>query len=601
MDDKIKTAWDLSGLLASDDDPRADDLIKQAQEAYQKFVNEWESRTDYLAEPTVLKEALDDYESLAKDFDGVGSVGYYFYLRYHQNQTDPKIKSKNNSIYELEVKLANSVEFFTNRLAKISAENQKVMLASPLLESYRHFLEKLFESAKYVLTEPEEKILNLKNATSFGNWVRMVREFISKEVRQVIDEDGQPVQKTFTELLELIDSKNKEVRDTSAKAINEVFDKHVDSAEHELNNILLDKKLTDELRGILRPDLPRHIDDDIDTDVVDKLIETVASRFDLAHRYYALKAKLLGVEKLAYHERNLTLGALNQKYPFSRVVDVVGGAFDELDPEFGEIFRSMIQAGQVDVYPAKGKYGGAFCVHKRLKDPTYILLNHTDRLNDVLTLGHEMGHAINNVLIARAQNALNNDTPLSTAEVASTFMEDFVFARAQQDYTTADRLYLIMEKLNDDISSIFRQVACYQFEQDLHKSYREKSYLTKEEIGALFTKHMSAYMGDAVEQSPGSQNWWVYWSHIRSFFYVYSYASGQLISKALQNMVRQDKTAITQVKKFLSAGLSKSPKELFLDMGIDITDRNFWNKGLDEVEQLLSQAESLAGQQQPSN
>jgi len=158
-----------------------------------------------------------------------------------------------------------------------------------------------------------------------------------------------------------------------------------------------------------------------------------------------------------------------------------------------------------------------------------------------------------------------------------------------------------MEKLNDDISSIFRQVACYKFEQDLHKSYREKNYLTKEEIGALFTKHMSAYMGDAVEQSPGSQNWWVYWSHIRSFFYVYSYASGQLISKALQNMVRQDKTAIEKVKKFLSAGLSKSPKELFLDMGIDITDRNFWNKGLGEVEQLLSQAESLAGRQPPSN
>jgi len=601
MDDKIKTVWNLSGLLASDNDPKADELIKQAQEAYQKFVDNWESRTDYLADPVVLKKALDDYEYLARDFDGMGSVGYYFYLRYHQNQTDPKIKSKNNNIYELEVKLANSVEFFTNRLAKISPESQKAVLASPLLESYRHFLEKLFESAKYVLTEPEEKILNLKNATSFGNWVRMVREFISKEVRQVIDEDGQPVQKTFSELLDMIASKNKNVRDTSAKAINEVFDKHADSAEHELNNILLDKKLTDELRGISRPDSARHISDDIESDVVDTLLDAVTSRFGLAHRYYALKAKLLGVDRLAYHERNIPLGSLNQDYSFDRAVDIVSGTFDELDPEFGRIFRSMIATGQVDVYPAKGRYGSAFCVHKRLKDPTFIMLNHTGRLNDVLTLGHEMGHAINNVLITRAQNALNNDTPLSTAEVASTFMEDFVFARAQQDYTPADQLYLLMEKLNDDISSIFRQVACYKFEQDLHKSYREKNYLTKEEIGALFTKHMSAYMGDAVEQSPGSQNWWVYWSHIRSFFYVYSYASGQLISKALQNMVRQDKTAIEKVKKFLSAGLSKSPKELFLDMGIDITDRNFWNKGLGEVEQLLSQAESLAGRQPPSN
>ncbi len=601
MENGIKTAWDLTGLLSGDDDPKAEDLIERAQEAYRKFVNKWESRLDYLSDPAVLKEALDEYEALARDYDGAGSVGYYFYLRYHQNQTDSKIKSKNNSIYQLEVRLANSIEFFTNRLAKIPVESQKVMLSSSLLEQYRHFLEKLFESSKYILTEPEERILNLKSATSFGNWVRMVREFISKEVRQVIDENGQPAQKTFTELMELIDNKNKEVRDTSAKAINEIFEKHLDSAEHELNNILLDKKINDELRGISRPDLPRHIEDDIDTDVVDSLIETVASRFDIAQRYYSLKARILGVNKLAYHERNITLGTLDQKYPFSRVVDIVGEALDDLDSEFGEIFGTMIKNGQIDVYPAKGKYAGAFCVHKRLSDPTYILLNHTDKLSDVLTLGHEMGHAINNILIARAQNALNNDTSLSTAEVASTFMEDFVFARAQQDYSPADQLYLLMEKLNDNVSTIFRQVACYRFEQELHKSYREKNYLTKEEIGALFTKHMSAYMGDAVEQSPGSQNWWVYWSHIRSFFYVYSYASGQLISKALQDMVRQDKSSIKNVKKFLSAGLSRSPKNLFMDMGIDITDRSFWDKGLTEVEKLLIQAESLAGKQQPSS
>lgn len=475
------------------------------------------------------------------------------------------------------------------------------MLESPLLEPYKHFLEKLFESAKYILTEPEEKILNLKNATSFGNWVRMVREFVSKEVREVVDEDGKTAQKTFTELLELIDSKNKQVRDIAARAINDIFERHVDSAEREINSILQDKKINDELRGIPRPDLPRHIEDDIDTQVVDVLIESVAKRFDISRRYYDLKARLMGVGRLAYHERNVTLGNLNQKYPFSRVVKLVGEAFDDLDHEFGEIFRGMVKNGQIDVYPSKGKYGGAFCVHKRLRDPTHILLNHTDKLNDALTLGHEMGHAINNVFIARAQNALNNDTYLSTAEVASTFMEDFVFARAQKDYPSEDQLYLLMEKLNDNISTVFRQVACYMFERELHNTYREKNYLTKEEIGALFVKHMSSYMGDAVEQSPGSQNWWIYWSHIRNFFYVYSYASGQLISKALQNMVRQDKTAINQVKRFLSAGLSKSPKELFLDMGIDITDQSFWTKGLNEIDDLLNQAESLVGLRPPSN
>jgi oligoendopeptidase F len=151
-----------------------------------------------------------------------------------------------------------------------------------------------------------------------------------------------------------------------------------------------------------------------------------------------------------------------------------------------------------------------------------------------------------------------------------------------------------MQKLNDDVSSIFRQVACYRFEQELHQAYRSEGYLSKEKIGALFRKHMAAYMGDAVEQSPGSENWWVYWNHIRYFFYVYSYASGLLISKSLQAAVKKDATFIERVKVFLSAGLSDSPKNIFGNLGIDITDNLFWGSGLDEVERLLNETTRLA-------
>jgi oligoendopeptidase F len=149
-------------------------------------------------------------------------------------------------------------------------------------------------------------------------------------------------------------------------------------------------------------------------------------------------------------------------------------------------------------------------------------------------------------------------------------------------------------KLNEEVSTIFRQAACYMFEQELHDDFRKKGYLSKEEIGRLFRKHMSAYMGEYVEQSEGSENWWVYWSHIRHFFYVYSYASGLLISKSLQNSVKKDPGFIENVKGFLSEGLSDSPRNIFRKLGIDITDRHFWNKGLDEVEALLHETTSLA-------
>jgi len=156
------------------------------------------------------------------------------------------------------------------------------------------------------------------------------------------------------------------------------------------------------------------------------------------------------------------------------------------------------------------------------------------------------------------------------------------------------RLAIMMQKLNDDVSSIFRQVACYQFEQELHQEFRKAGYLSKKEIGTLFMKHMAAYMGNAVEQSAGSENWWVYWSHIRYFFYVYSYASGLLISKSLQAGVKKDPAFINKVKGFLSAGLSDSPKNIFSKLGIDITDNTFWDRGLDEVEHLLDETEHLA-------
>jgi oligoendopeptidase F len=152
----------------------------------------------------------------------------------------------------------------------------------------------------------------------------------------------------------------------------------------------------------------------------------------------------------------------------------------------------------------------------------------------------------------------------------------------------------MMMRLNDEVSTIFRQVACYRFEQELHDHFGQKGYLSKEEIGKLFQKHMASYMGDSVEQSPGSENWWVYWGHIRSFFYVYSYASGLLISKSLQNSVKKEPRFIEKVKEFLSAGLSDSPKNIFLRLGINITDKGFWNKGIEEVETLLSETIHLA-------
>jgi oligoendopeptidase F len=324
------------------------------------------------------------------------------------------------------------------------------------------------------------------------------------------------------------------------------------------------------------------------------MLSSVERRYDIAQRFYNLKARLLGIDRLAYHERNVPVGTLEQQYTFDESMEIVRAVFNGLDPDFSEILETMRQAGQFDVYPRPGKVGGAFCAHALITQPTYVLLNHTGRLNDVLTLAHEMGHAINNELTRKFQNSLNFDTSLATAEVASTFMEDFVIEHIEKQTSSSDRLSILMMKLNDDVSSIFRQVSAYRFEQALHGEYAARHYVEQKEIGRLFQAHMGAYMGPSVEQSPGSENWWVYWSHFRNHFYVYSYASGLLISKSLQQMVRDEPESIMAVKRFLAAGTSAAPSTIFADIGIDIADASFWERGISAVEQNLEEAEQLA-------
>jgi oligoendopeptidase F len=589
-----KAVWNLKPLFLGDNDPRIEAKRKFVEKQSAAFINTWKDRTDYLEDAAILRQALDQYESWKRRYGTDGDEGYYFWLRTQQDQNDPKLKARFNKIDEFSKKLENESQFFYLRIARIKPELQQQFLASPYLVNYRHFLERIFAESRYHLSEPEEKILNLKSATSSSNWTKMTAGFLSKEERPVFAEDGKRKVRPFSEIIGLMNSRKQRVRDSAAQAFNDILAKHVEVAECEINSVLANKKIDDELRNASRPDTLRHLADDIESDVVDSLIEAVSYRFPISARYYALKAKLLKVKKLAYHERNVEYGGMTGRYPFPRSVGLVHSVLGKLDPEFADIFAGFIENGQIDAYPKKDKDSGAFCIHHLIVQPTYILLNHTGKLHDVLTIAHELGHGINNELIKKKQHALDFGTPTSTAEVASTFMEDFVLDEIIRSADDEQRLAIMMQKLNDDVSSIFRQVACYQFERELHKDYRGKGYLSKEEIGKLFRKHMAAYMGNAVLQSEGSENWWVYWSHIRYFFYVYSYASGLLISKSLQNSVKRDPVFIHNVKEFLSQGLSDSPKNIFGRLGIDISDKRFWDKGLDEVESLLDDTEQLA-------
>lgn len=597
MNSKLNLAnlnWNLSLLFDGSD--QEINIAIEAEKAQlrveaDKFVAKWKDRQDYLQDPKVLAEALNDYERWNHNWGASGRQGFYLSLRLALDQNNSELKAFESKLEELSVAIVNDIQFFTHRISQISPESQVKFLVAPELVKYRHFLEMIFLESRYLLSEEEEKIMNLKQFASHSKWVNMLEGFLSKEERLVLVESGKEEVQNFSQIITLTSNKNKVVRDRAVGAFNDILEKNLEVAENEINAVLHNKKVNDGLRKFPRPDSARHLGDDVDTDMVDNLVKAVSDKFEVSQRFYALKAKLMGVDKLAYHERNVEYGDLDIKYSWSESVDLVYNTFASLDQQFADIFATFLDQGRVDVFPKKGKDSGAFCAPARSNLPVYVLLNHTDRLNDVRTLAHEMGHAINFEMM-RGENELNFDCSLFLAESCSTFMEDFVLQKVIAKADEEQRLAIMMEKLSSEVSTIFRQIAFYNFEKELHQEFRKAGYLSKEQIGSIFTKHMLSYMGDAVEQSRGSQNWWIYVSHFRNFFYVYSYAGGLLVSKYLQNQVKKNHEFIEKVKVYYSTGTSKSPKHILEDIGVSV-NIEFWRQGLSEIEELLEETIAL--------
>ncbi len=579
----MKTDWDFSDLKS---DAKEQETIEKNID---EFAGTWKKKDFSNLSKEEILSSLKDYEKIMREHGTSGRRGYESYLKIFQNENDPEIKKEYGKLLDFENKMLNKLSFYRISLAKIPEEAQKQLLESSEFANYNNFLAKKFAVSKYLLSEEEEKILTLKDSVAYDNWVKMLSGFLSKEERYL---ESEKENKTFSEIMDLLSDTSKEKRDCANEAFNDILEKNSDLAEVEINSVLKDKAINDELRGFERADQSRLIADDIDSKTVDELLRTITSRFDIAKRYYKLKAKLFGVEKLGYHERNVPYGSVDKKMSYEKALEFVLEIFQSIDPEFKTIIQELVDSGKIDVFPKKNKRMGAACFHNIISHPTYILLNYQENLKNISTMAHEFGHAIHNALM-KDLGALNFGCPKSTAEVASTFFEDFVLEKISENASEEERLAILMQKINEDVSSIARQAACYNFEKELHEIFRKEGYLSKETIGGLFQKHMSSYMGPSIDKSKGSENWWVYWSHIREYFYVYSYASGVLISKALQEKYKEDKASIEKFKQILAKGTSKKPETIFQESGLKL-DKDLWDKGLDKIEEMLDEAEALA-------
>lgn len=290
--------WNLKTLYKSEKDPQIQKDIEQSKKANTSFISKWSKNKRYLQDPKTLLQAIQEYEKLEEKYGQCQKPLYYLSLRTYLNQTDPNIKGILNKLSQTATEMVNNIQFFELNISKIPKEEQSKFLNYKGLTNYKHYLERLFLVGKYLLSDNEEKVFNLMSKTSHSNWENMLSELLDKQKFTVLNEKGKKQKITYNKVSKYLNSTNKKVRDYANKEFNKVNSKYAEIAEFEINSILEAKKTSDNYRKIPRPDLTRHITDDIDSTTVDTLVKVVTDNFYISQQYYEKKAKLLGLNCL---------------------------------------------------------------------------------------------------------------------------------------------------------------------------------------------------------------------------------------------------------------------------------------------------------------
>ncbi len=595
-DSNFPTTWTiLDNYYKGFDDPKLDIDMSERVQKTDEFCAKWLTRTDYLEDPAILAEALNDYNQYLTQGGTGGKPSWYLTYGYYLDMTNSGLQAKKSLIEDIVKNNTNKIQPFALGIAKIKPELQSNFLASQDLANYKHYLEMSFAEAKFLLSDEVEKVLNIVSKSRVDNWDDMISSILSKDTIEYQYPAGNHRKITFEEAMSKLYGPDKAERDIVAGSLHTFMLKHMDMAIWELNSRMEADKAEMELRNYPRFDASRMLGDDVEPEIVDSLIDAVTSRFDISRRFYELKAKLFKQEKLAYHERSLPYGNLSSEFTYDQTVQIMDKITKQLDPEFNREFWEFVNEGRVDVYSKIGKYGGAFCsTNEGDYARSLILLNFTGNLNDVRTMAHELGHGINDELMHKNQLTLNYGNGFFRAETASTFMEDYALQEVASNLTSdTDKLALLMSIVGDSVGTVMRQTAGHNLQHKLFEAYVSTGFVSLEKTGTIMQAEMKAYMGDYVSYDQGSENWWVYWNHIREYP-LYSYVSGLLIAKSMQSMHKTDPSNMALIKQWFKTGGNMSPKESFAVLGIDITSKEFWLEGLNQIDILLIEAEELA-------
>jgi oligoendopeptidase F len=587
-------SWDLSDLYQDVADPRINQDLEQARKRAAAFATTYRGKIDVPGgpRPALLRQALQELEALYEQMD---RPAVFASLLHAAKTDDPAHGALLAKTREQRTAINQHLIFFDLEWVKLPEEAVRKVLADPGLAHYRHYLEQKRAWRPHFLSEPEEKLLEEKSVTGRSAFVRLFDETASS-LRFPFEHAGQAQTLSMQEINARLYDADRDVRRAAATGLTRGLQENARLLTYLFNNLVLDHQTDCRLRHFDNPMGPRHLANEISSAVVDALMTAAERHHGTVQRYYRLKGRLLGLEQLLDYDRYAPLFPDLPACDWQQARQIVEESYQALSPQAGGIIREFFDRRWIDAELRPGKRSGAFSSSAVPSVHPYILMNYTDKLRDVMTLAHELGHGLHQYL-SRPVGYLQCDTPLTTAETASVFGEMLTFQRLLQIHPdTRTRLAMLCSKIEDAFATVFRQVVLTRFEQTLHRARQEKGELTTEQINELWRAANGPMHGNVVQLTEGYGWWWMYIGHfIHVPFYCYAYAFGELLVLALVQKYRQEGEAfVPKYLQMLSAGGSEAPDILVGRLGMDVTDPAFWELGLKLLGDMVSEAEKLA-------
>ncbi|MEI7624823.1 MAG: M3 family oligoendopeptidase [Actinomycetota bacterium] len=583
------TAWDLERLVDGRGEAGVTALLDECAQRSDAFAALYAGKVADFDGDDLLKAMTE----LAVISELASRAGNYAALSFSTNTADPDRGALMASVEQRSTQIQTTVLFFGLEWAALDDDKADQLLATEGLDFCRHNLRMERRYRPHLLSEPEEKVMTEKGLTGASAWGRLFAELTSATMVD-LPQAEQPV--ALDVALSRLTSPDREERATVAAAVTQALEPGLRTRAFIFNTLLQDKAVDDRLRCFPNWLSGRNLSNEASDESVEALVSAVRNRYDLPQRWYRLKAKLLGIDRLADYDRAAAVTSEDEDFAWSEAKDLVLDSYASFSGELADVARRFFDEQYIDAPVRPGKRGGAFCAYTVPSVHPYVMLNYTSKRRDVLTLAHELGHGVHAALAA-GQGIFHQSTPLTLAETASVFGETVVFGRLlEQASSPQSRLALLAESLEGSIATVFRQISMNQFETLVHTERREVGELSVQRLGDLWAQSQTELFGDAVEVTDDYRSWWSYIPHfINSPGYVYAYAYGQLLALSVYRRYEEDGAAfVPDYLRLLSAGGSMAPQDLGEIVGVNLADPGFWDSGLALVERQLEQAEAAA-------